>query len=58
MKNKSIYLDEDKIKCLMEAQESVVSPSKAKAECGLNDHLTTNQNNAIKGVKKTKGGNS
>ena len=32
MKNKTIYLDEDKIKCLMEAQESVVSPNKAKAE--------------------------
>ena len=56
MKNKTIYLDEDKIKCLMEAQESVVSPNK-KAECGLNDHSTTNQNNTIKGVKKTKGGN-
>ena len=57
MKNKTIYLDEDKIKCLMEAQESMVSPNKAKAECGLNDHSTTNQNNTIKGVKKTKGGN-
>jgi len=43
MNNKTIYLDEDKIKCLMEAQESVVSPSKAKVECGLSNHPTVNE---------------
>jgi hypothetical protein len=44
MNNKTIYLDEDKIKCLMEAQESVVSPSKAKIECGLSNYPTVNEN--------------
>ena len=44
MNNKTIYLDEDKIKCLMEAQESVVSPSKAKVECGLSKHSIVSEN--------------
>ena len=44
MNNKTIYLDEDKIKCLIEAQESVVSPSKAKVECGLSNHSTVSEN--------------
>ena len=51
MNNKTIYLDEDKIKCLMEAQESVVSPSKAKVECGLSNHPTANENLEDKEVK-------
>ena len=51
MNNKTIYLNEDKIKCLMEAQESVVSPSKAKVECGLSNHPTVNKNLENKEVK-------
>jgi hypothetical protein len=43
MNNKTIYLDKDTVKCLMEAQESAVSPSKAKVECGLNSHPTVNR---------------
>ena len=49
MNNKTIYLDEDTIKCLMEAQESGVTASKARVECGLNNHPSVNQNKNNKG---------
>jgi hypothetical protein len=49
MNNKTIYLDENTIKCLMEALETGVPASKARAECGLNNHSTSNQNNNHKG---------
>ena len=51
MNNKTIYLDEDKIKCLMEVQESVLSPSKAKVECGLTNHQIVKENLKDKEVK-------
>jgi len=57
MNNKTIYLDEDKIKCLMEAQESVVSPSKAKVECGLTNHQIVKENLKNKEIKNIKGAN-
>ena len=49
MNKKTIYLDENTIKCLMEAQETGVPSGKARVECGLNNQPTINQNNNHKG---------